>query len=453
LQRVNVRAYSKVPFDFGLLKSPPAGDFIKSVSTYEHVYMLAAGLRASFADHDDGHPVCLCSEERTVILAALIASLFSRVPVVLPYSFSSQVLSEAREATGFTRMVAYGPLEALDGVSIIRPADVPGKPQAFDGTVDPEREFLYLFTGGSTGTPKLWKKTPRNMFCEAAYQSRFFGISPGDLVISTVPPYHIYGLLFSVLVPFVSGASVLHGEFVYPREICNALRDLRPTVFVSVPMHYRVLKGCDASGHRLRLAFSSAGALDPGDADAFFSMTGTGVREIYGSTETGGIAWRCRAAGNPDLRPFDSVSWKITDSQLAVRSDFISPRLPLDADGYFVTGDRAAAGEGGTLQLLGRSDGVVKVAGKRVDLGAVQEKMKQIAGVTDAYLVSVRGRSGRESEIHALVEGSVDEASVRREAAALLEPYAMPRRIRVVDRIPVLSTGKYDRKTIEVMLQ
>ncbi|MBN1534026.1 MAG: acyl--CoA ligase [Spirochaetes bacterium] len=450
---MNVRADIRVPFDFDRLKSPPSGDFITSLSTYEHVYSLAAGLCASFAEKGDDSPVCLCSEDRAVILASLIASLFSRVPVVLPYSFSAQVLDEARGATGFRRIVADVQEERIVGASVIRPAPAPLTRHTLGGTIDPEDRFLYLFTGGSTGTPKLWEKTARNMFCEAAYQSRLFGIRPDDIVISTVPPYHIYGLLFSVLVPFVAGASVLQGIFVYPREICNALVSLRPTLFVSVPMHYRVLKGCDAAGHCLRLAFSSAGALDPGDADAFFSMTGTGVREIYGSTETGGIAWRCRAGGDASLRPFDVVSWRITDSRLSVRSDFISPGLPLDADGFFITGDRAAAAEGGTLQLLGRSDGIVKVGGKRVDLGDVQEKMKKIAGVTDAYLVSFRGRSGRESEIHALIEGTVDEAAVRREAAALLEPYAMPRRIRVVDRIPLLSTGKYDRKTIEEMLK
>ncbi len=449
---MNRRTFDTALYDYDFLGSPKPGEFVKSLWTYEDVYGTAAGLQEIFTGTDDGKPVCIKTENRGLLMAALIASMRSGVPLVLPYSFSSQVIEESRRATGFARIIDDRPSGDFGGLTVIR-GDRRSSSGACAGTVDPGRDFLYLYTGGSTGAPKLWRKTPGNLFAEAIFQTWQFGVSGDDVFLSTVPPYHIYGLLFSVLVPFVAGASVLDRTFVYPQEICNALETEGPTVLVSVPMHYRVLKGHKASGHRLKRAFSSAGALDPEDADAFFAMTGTGIQEVYGSTETGGIAWRCRAQGDAALRPFDAVQWKIAGDRLAVKSNFLSPGLSLDREGYFITGDRADAGEDGTIILLGRGDGVVKIAGKRVDLGDVQGKIRKIAGVSDAYLMTAPGRSGREHEIHALVEGTADEAAVRREAVARLEPYAVPRRIKVVERIPLLSTGKYDRAAIEELLK
>ena len=56
---------------------------------------------------------------------------------------------------------------------------------------------------------------------------------------------------------------------------------------------------------------------------------------------------------------------------------------------------------------------------------------------------------GKENEICALVQGNIDQDRFRERASKIVEPYAIPRRIRIVDEIPVSSTGKYDRKVME----
>ncbi|MGV8056908.1 MAG: AMP-binding protein [Smithellaceae bacterium] len=72
---------------------------------------------------------------------------------------------------------------------------------------DPDEPFLSLFTGGSTGKPKVWSKSPRNLLSEAFYLKEKFAISEKDLFVSTVPPYHIYGLFF----PFWFPSWLTHG--------------------------------------------------------------------------------------------------------------------------------------------------------------------------------------------------------------------------------------------------
>ncbi|WP_054032166.1 AMP-binding enzyme [Desulfatitalea tepidiphila] len=99
--------------------------------------------------------------------------------------------------------------------------------------------------------------------------------------------------------------------------------------------------------------------------------------------------------------------------------------------------------------LIGRADGIVKVGGRRVDLEAVKECIRQFPGVRDALVVSLPVDTGRENQVVAVVEGRVDPGDLGRFLAERLEPYARPRTIKVLDKLPMTAAGKYDRKTIE----
>ncbi len=434
-----------------LLSGPgaPKKEYISGGHSYADVYAMAAGLLGQFAAPETGGaPVCLGTEDHGIIAAALLASLAGGPVFVLPYSLSPQALEEARSALGFSHAVIDRPLDMPSGVTAVTPARGDWSARRPGAARDMDAVFMKLFTGGSTGAPKVWSKTPVNLFAEASYQADKYRFSAEDLVAATVPPYHIYGLLYTVMGPFLGASTVLPGTYVFPREIAAILRDRPVTILVSVPVHYRVLKGTELIAPKLRLAFSSAGPLDQDDAAAFYRQTGVGPEEIYGSTETGGIACKSSATGRDLLEPFECLEWKIGHDRLCVRSPFVSPDLPVDAHGFYVTGDRAAAAGGGRITLLGRADGVVKVGGKRVDLNEVQEKIKKIPEVRDAFLVSMSGHRGRGTEIAAVIETDLWEDEVRLVLSKVLEQYAFPRRIRTVVKMPSTSTGKYDREAI-----
>ena len=99
--------------------------------------------------------------------------------------------------------------------------------------------------------------------------------------------------------------------------------------------------------------------------------------------------------------------------------------------------------------LLGRADGIVKVGGNRVDIEEVRNKLKQIPKVREVIVFTRPDARGKENEIYALVQGSINKDRFREEASKIVEPYALPRHIEIVDKIPVSSTGKYDKKAIE----
>ncbi len=423
-------------------------EFIYSGNTFGDIFALAAGLKKTLAKSGPDKSVCLYTENKAVVAAAVLASLYGACNLILPYAFSAHALMEMYDATGFETAIADRPEEMPD-VEMITPivgniADL--HPEEIR---DPDQPFLKLFTGGSTGKPRIWSKSPRNLLAEAFYLRDKFNMTGKDLFIATVPPYHIYGLLFSILAPFVSHARVLPDTYTFPQEIISTINRHKATVLVSVPIHYRSLHIDDLSAPSLKMAFSSSGFLNRSDAAHFLEKTGLGIHEIYGSTETGGIASRSITENRESWQPADVISWRLSGRRLAVRSDFVSCEMDKDADGYCVTGDEVQPDKMNRFILLGRADGIVKVAGKRVDLLDIQNKIQTLPTVRDAVVIALPDEKGRDSIIAALVACDLTDTQLRKMMMEKLEPYAVPRRINIVTSIKRSATGKIDRRRIE----
>ena len=427
----------------------PQQDFVCNGASFADVYVMAAQLH-DFFSAKSLKIVCLATENKAVIGAALLAALAGKTTLLLPNALSRRALARLQQATGFTALIG-NPTEC----STIFPARVevlwPEKQQTLSQlpAFDYSSDLLRLFTGGTTGAPSIWAKSGENMFAEAHFLAENFALSGADTIVATVSPCHIYGLLFSVMLPLVSGASVVADIPSFPTEIAETVTQHQATLFAAVPAHYRALQGKQIHDGTLRLAVSSAGMLDPEDNQAFCTVNNVPVVEVYGSTETGGIATRNRYAGETFFTPFATVDWKISDSRLAVRSTYISAQTSRDKDGYFITGDRVEPTENNGFMLQGRADNITKVGGKRVDLDEIREVLKKQSAVEDCVVLSLPDPRGRENRICALVQCS--EPNREQLLTALqkdLEPYALPRVLRAVPKIPVTRAGKYDHGAI-----
>ena len=82
----------------------------------------------------------------------------------------------------------------------------------------------------------------------------------------------------------------------------------------------------------------------------------------------------------------------------------------------------------------------------------MQAKLKQIPGVRDALVLSIPTGKGTQDKLAALVATDLDELQLRRDIALVSESYAVPKRIVIVEEIPVTSSGKSDRTVIERIL-
>ena len=278
--------------------------------------------------------------------------------------------------------------------------------------------------------------------------SEKFEFTKDDIVLGTVPPYHIYGFLYSVLVPFVSFSSVVENICVFPQEIRDAMEKFSPTIFVSVPIHYRIFNKSKIKSDCLKMAFSSASPLDESLDFSFYENTGAKITEVYGSTETGIVAKRCRKKGEKAMKTVEAVQYKISDDRLMVKSGFISPDMKKDKSGYYLMEDRVKPCGKDGFSILGRAGSIVKIGGKRIDLDYVKTKIKGLEYVEDAVVMAEPRKDARENDIYAVIQANKDKRHIKKDMEQILEPVMLPKKIKIIRKIPVKPTGKYDKQII-----
>jgi len=309
----------------------------------------------------------------------------------------------------------------------------------------PEGTLATVFTSGSSGEIVPWTKTASQLLGEVAVLVQTFRPQPGERTIATVPPTHLYGLLFGVLLPLASGGAFLRETPLHPEAVGARVRALAAEMLVSVPVHLRAATAIPAGMlTSVRRLFCSTAPLPMQTAEAFTQQHALDITEIFGSTETGGIAWRVRSEGE-SWTPLVGVRVSITDDhRLSVDSPFASAT----GRSSQLTADLAEPGPNATFFHRGRVDGVVKIGGLRVSLPAMEESLLRQQGVEDAALVAVPA-PGRGVRILAAVVASEDtEARLRKALSARFEPSTLPKRWLFVPRLPRESNGKLQRQRV-----
>ena len=431
------------------LYEKPGFEYILGEIRFSELLETAAVIRDTIKKKaPDESSVCLCTEDRGFIMAAILAALAGGPDLILPHIQTEQVILDACEAKKITTVLSEKNLMLPENLKQIIPVNAGVSASRISLSRDINAPFLWLYSGGSTGRPIIWPKTPLNLLGEAVFLKGYFKITPDDILLASVSPRHIYGLLFSVLLPFIAGASVTKDSPVFPGEITNMTAASKATVYIGAPMHYKALAAGRTNLGNIRLAFSSGGFLDKAHSLAFSRMANAPVEEVYGSTETGGIAYRSRMRDETEFRPFPVIGWKIEDERLFVKSPFISPSLPLDDEGYFRTGDRVGGQSEDGFELSGRVDNVVKVGGNRVELDAVEQKIRALKAIKDIFIFQISAKQGRDSEVAALVVTKTDIKELKRLFRKTLSPVEMPRHILKVDAIPMTPAGKKDRQAV-----
>lgn len=425
-------------------------------NTYADIHAMARTIldQCPATGNQQGY-LAVSTTDRAVTAAAIIARLAGGPILILPHDISDGALMDLASDPEHTWVVADPGRTVPDCFKslAVTTDDRFYNTAPLTVAIDSNAPLLKLYTGGSTGKPAIWTKTVANIMGEALFQVKTHDICQDDVVVATVPPYHIYGLLFSVAAPMLAGARVADRTCGFPHEIINLVTDTAATVLVSVPAHYRALNGHDFPDHGLRLAFSSAGVLDETDERDFRQRNNVPVMEVYGSTETGGIAFRCRGRDETFFSPFHVIEARIAQETLKIRSPFVSPEIIRDDLGFYLVPDRVKLCPGNTFAILGRSDTVVKIAGIRVDLDQVRSVLKTMDGVSDALVLTKPVSRGRAFDICALVEGDCTQTDIRQFLAGRLEAVAHPRRIKVVDHMPMTRSGKYDRTGVAALFE
>ena len=430
-----------------------SGLFSPDGTSFAEVALRASGL-CEWTSAGSRPCVCVASEDRLEVAAAMLAALSGAIEAVFPAALSPEALLASFAARPFSHWL--GPAEwqsAFPGLAAERVEAALPTPRRCDLRVgDRDAACIVLQTGGTTGQPRLWPKTAGNLLGEVARHVHALQVETGDHIVATVGPHHIYGLLFSVMLPLVSDATVERVSPFFPQEIAERIERTSATILVSTPAHLRALSASLTSRHNLRLVLSSGAPLSAGDSAGFFARTGLWPLEVYGSTETGGIAVRRQDVAEASWSPLPGVDCRVDGDVLCVRSPFVSPDAGKDQDGFFSTADRAQDRPDGRFELLGRVDGVVKVGGTRVALPDIEKIIAALDRVQDAVVMALPSESGRGQEIVALVASDRPADDITRELRETLPSPSWPRRLRCVPAIPTTSVGKRDRVAILELL-
>jgi acyl-coenzyme A synthetase/AMP-(fatty) acid ligase len=316
----------------------------------------------------------------------------------------------------------------------------------------PDFVGLMLFTSGSTGAAQAVSKTLAQMSAEVATLENKFGAMLGDAdILTTVSHQHIYGLLFQVLWPLTAGRAIHARSFSSFEELTAGLPE-RDWVLISSPAHLKRLPEDPAwatTSNRLRAVFASGGPLPLEVAHQTDRLLDRIPIEVYGSSETGGIAWRQQRTGADALwTPLPGVTWRIDPHE-----DVLEIRSPhLANEEWFRTADRVLALGENRFLLKGRIDKIAKVEGKRISLSAIEARLTASPLVSDARVLVIEGRRQR---IAAFIVLSVDGRHKLVEVGKLIfnrmlrdlltdsvEPVGLPRVWRYLDALPVNSQGK-----------
>ncbi len=409
----------------------------------EQALRLAAGLRRRKVTRIAVH-LQDAAELATVLLGAWRAG----VTVLLPADLQPASRARLTDQTPLWISDASGDTpwrELLD-------EPLHGAPLDLDGN------RLVLCTSGSSGAPKLIEKSLRQLANEVQTLEAQWGEALGDAcVIGSVAAQHIYGLLFRVLWPLCAGRLFLRQAQPFSEDLQRASRAQPHFCWVTSPaLLKRMGDNLDWPALRaVRRVFSSGGPLDPEIATRLADRLGQAPTEIYGSSETGGIAWR---QGSPLWHPFAGVQLS-QDEHGALR--VASPCLP--AGHTEQTADEARIEADGRFRLLGRLDRIVKLEEKRISLPMLESALASHPCVSEArlgvitenraYLAALVALS--DAGLHALRNGGrrALTESLRQHLSVHCETLALPRRWRLVRHLPLNAQGKLPQAWLESLLQ
>lgn len=329
---------------------------------------------------------------------------------------------------------------------------------------DPAAVCLVVHTSGSTGAAQAIPKQLHQLAAEVATLEAVFGERMGDAaIVATVSHQHIYGLLFKVLWPLAAGRPVHAHSESYPEPLL-ALLTRQPSVLITSPAHLKRLPAhLDWARAPLRAVFSSGGPLPADVAQSSASLLGEAALEVFGSSETGGVAWRQRTRGatlaislDTPWQALPDVAWRIAaDGQtLEVRS----PHLPDNT--WLTLADRAQAVDASRFLLLGRLDRIVKLEEKRVSLDAIEALLCASPLVAQARVLLCDASNeaagpSRRQQLAAFVvpspqgQAQLDETGkpafnqhLRQLLQHQVEAVALPRRWRYLTQLPLNPQGK-----------
>jgi acyl-[acyl-carrier-protein]-phospholipid O-acyltransferase / long-chain-fatty-acid--[acyl-carrier-protein] ligase len=331
----------------------------------------------------------------------------------------------------------------------------------------PDEPAVILFTSGSEGTPKGVVLSHKNILANIAQCLARVDANGEDKVFNALPVFHSFGLTAGMLMPLVGGIPV----YMYPtplhyRIIPELVYDTQATILFGTDTF---LNGYARAAHpydfrSIRFVMAGAEAVKERTRQIYMNRFGTRILEGYGVTETAPVlAMNTLISNKPGsvgrLSPLmqmrlDPVPGIDEGGRLFVKGPNVmlgyykadKPGvLEAPADGWHDTGDIVAVDNHGYISIKGRAKRFAKIGGEMVSLSAVEAMAAEVWPSTITVVVAVPDARKGERLVLLTTDGKAARDQFQRHAkAAGASDLSIPAEIMLVDKIPLLGSGKPD---------
>jgi malonyl-CoA/methylmalonyl-CoA synthetase len=332
-----------------------------------------------------------------------------------------------------------------------------------------------VYTSGTTGRSKGAVLSRANLASNAAVLVEAWRFTNRDVLLHTLPLFHIHGLFTAINSVLASASSLL----LLPKfDAASALAHFpQTTVFMGVPTHYTRLLQLSGLNHEMtagvRLFVSGSAPLLPETHHEFFQRTGHRILERYGMTETlmntSNPYDGARKPGSVGM-PLPGIEIRVTDGatgnwvpqadvigSLEVRGPNVfagywrdpeKTRGEFTADGWFKTGDLGRIDGEGYVHIVGRAKDLVISGGYNVYPKEVEAELDALSGVLESAVFGVPHPDFGEGVTAVVVPRSaavISEADIIRSLQARLARYKVPKRVLLIGELPRNAMGKVQK--------
>ncbi|WP_030618006.1 class I adenylate-forming enzyme family protein [Streptomyces fulvoviolaceus] len=373
-----------------------------------------------------------------------------------------------------------------DGAVVAPGIAVLGVGELYEGGVEPDQApllnpatlALLIYTSGTTGVPKGVMLDHANIDAMVEMGRQALEVGPADRCLLILPLFHVNGIVVSVLLPLLVGASVVIAGRFDPRTFFDLVEQERPSFFSAVPTIYSMLAALpdhvrpDTSS----LRFGVCGAA-PASAELltrFEARYGFPLVEGYGQSEgtcgsTINPVAGPRRAGTVGL-PFPGQEIRILDTdgtemapgmdgEVVVRGPNVmrgylgrpDETARVIVDGWLHTGDVGHLDSEGYLTLVGRSKDMIIRGGENIYPKEIEDVLAGDPSVLEAAVIGVPDEKWGEVVV-AYVQprpgATVDPSALKALCARSLTGYKRPTAFFVVEAIAKNAVGKIDKTSL-----
>ncbi|GAA1290119.1 benzoate-CoA ligase family protein [Pseudonocardia aurantiaca] len=419
-------------------------------------------------------------------LAKLVVDSRARVLVGSP-QFTQSVTAAAAEAPDLRHVVVTGDTPPdVDGPAALTWSELlaagEGTPIAAPYATWDESPALWLYTSGTTGTPKgaMHRHTDIRYVCET-YGAKVLGVGPDDVCLSVAKLFFAYGIGNSLFFPLSAGATaVLEPSRPNPALYADRVAEHGVTLFFGGPSFWGPLMAADLPRETfatLRNGVSAGETLPPRMFHGVRDQYGFEILDGIGSTEAlhifiSNVAGKVvpGSSGFPvpgyrvELRRSDGtvIDGPGEPGMLYIAGESICTGYWCRTDvnrtvfqgEWMRTGDQYVRGEDGSYTCLGRADDVLKVGGIWVSPSEVESRLLEHPALAEAVVVGVPDEDGLDKPVAYVVArqgASVDPDEVVAFCRAGLAAFKRPRLVIELDELPKTATGKIQRYRLRQM--